>query len=278
MKTNDEIAAELKELRAEFGKTGASDSTFHVPGGYFSAFPAKMTAIIQAMNADVSFDPDISKTGPFLVPEGYFEQLPAMIREKIGAADEIIQDNKVPWKEEHRSGAFSVPPGYFDDFEQILKNRIAREEAGATAETGAISPLLADLREKQPFQVPQGYFETGMLAKNAARPEPKTVEHPAVRSIKWARWAAAAAVLAIFFTGGFHYLNNNPVQTRQQSFEQALAKIPEARIKDWLISNMDEADINNLGSSLVNTNAGNPATKSSLSEEELRDYLEAELY
>jgi len=152
-----------------------------------------------------------------------------------------------------------------------------------------MSPLLASLRKENAFTVPDQYFQAGNIIQLARQQEakPKTVQHPAVKSITWARWAAAAAVMAIFTLGGMHFLTGNAGSTGKTDFQESLAKIPDAKIKDWLASNMDESDINSLGSSIANINTISPKrtvsdkTRSSLSEfseKELKDYLETEVW
>lgn len=280
MKKNDEIAAELNALRANFGRAATTDSTFHVPDGYFRHFPDQITGIIRAMNAETSFDAGASKEGPFELPSGYFDQLSGTIMQKISAMETIANDTAGPWNDTGKHNPYSLPENYFVQFEQRLMNTLFREETAVAEEIETLSPLLADLREEQPFAVPKGYFNSETLVQRAQQSETKVIEHPAVRSIKWARWAAAAAVIGIFLTGGLHFLNPSSGLNSRQSFERSLAQIPDARIKEWLISNMDEADINNLGSSVANIKVNNasPHSLNNYSEKELRDYLEAELW
>ncbi len=65
-----------------------------------------------------------------------------------------------------RSGVpYTLPGGYFEDFPEILMNRIYFEAVAKTGqdsaqETAEISDLLARLQKKNPYQVPEGYFET----------------------------------------------------------------------------------------------------------------------
>jgi hypothetical protein len=68
--------------------------------------------------------------------------------------------------------SYSVPYGYFDEFMESLMTRIRTQAAGPVAETGAvnveslspyqeiagISPLLAGIPKKTPYEVPDGYF------------------------------------------------------------------------------------------------------------------------
>ena len=67
---------------------------------------------------------------------------------------------------------YTVPAGFFDNFPRILMERIRQEESkdmegikgiaemSSGQETAEISALLAGLQGKNPYQVPEGYFET----------------------------------------------------------------------------------------------------------------------
>jgi hypothetical protein len=58
---------------------------------------------------------------------------------------------------------FAVPAGYFEGFAEILMKRINMEgssEISSKEEISGISPLLAGLQKKNPYQAPEGYFET----------------------------------------------------------------------------------------------------------------------
>ncbi len=74
---------------------------------------------------------------------------------------------------------YIIPSGYFEDFSAILMSRIRLEAAGIPdpamagmltrnepaeisplEEISSMSPLLAGIQKKNPYQVPAGYFET----------------------------------------------------------------------------------------------------------------------
>ncbi|WP_118972823.1 hypothetical protein [Taibaiella koreensis] len=280
MKKKDEIAAELKALNAELGVEAANDPVFHTPENYFLDFPAHMTAIIQSMNADTSLLLPVAQDGPYAVPSGYFDTLDQQILARAKAMDAIVQGTSVPWTDTVRETPFDLPAGYFASFEQQLHHNLFHSETPVMEEIQALSPLLADLQKEQPFVVPAGYFNGDAFTRQvkAQQPQAKTAEHPSVRSIKWARWAAAAAVVAIFAVGGLHYLVPGGALSSKASFEQDLAKIPEKNIKEWLSNNMDEADINNLGGSIANISIGGQPVLDNLSEQQIRDYLDAEMW
>lgn len=281
MKKKDEIAAELKALNATFGVAGANDPVFHTPENYFQDFPDQISAIIRTMNADASLSLPIAKEGPHTVPDGYFEAFSAGILARAKALDAITNGTELPWSDKERQTPFSLPEGYFDRFSQQLTEQIFNTETPVLGELQELSPLLADLKKEQPFAVPGGYFNSEAFARQIQQeqqPKAKVAEHPSVRSLKWARWAAAAAVIAIFVMGGLHYFIPGSTYSDKNSFERDLAKIPEKNIKEWLSNNLDESDINNLGSSIANISINGPSTLKNLSEQQIRDYLDAEVW
>jgi hypothetical protein len=108
---------------------------------------------------------------------------------------------------------YAIPKGYFDDFADILMYRIRFEADGfgevksesAPAEIAEISPLLAGLKNKNPYRVPTGYFEGRdtkvQITENVA---PKLVAIPASNKTKKIsipmriiRYAAAACIVGM---------------------------------------------------------------------------------
>ncbi|MFA6056908.1 MAG: hypothetical protein WC756_01825 [Taibaiella sp.] len=281
MKNKDEITTELKTLGAGIIAGIGAENVFHVPENYFGQFPGQMMDIIQHMNDETSFDMSVDKSGPFAVPSNYFDGLNHEIMLKIKAMDSIVHQGEYVWQDKEKSTPFAIPEDYFATFESRLLNRISNEEVGVQHEIESISPLLAGLKHEKTFTVPENYFNTEVFTQQVKEQEvkAKVVQHPAVKSITWARWAAAAAVMAIFTFGGFHYLVPSSEVSSEPSFEQSLAKIPDNKIQEWLSNNMDEADINNLGGSIANIKTITTShTLNSFSEKEIQDYLETEVW
>jgi hypothetical protein len=281
MKNKDEIAAELKALGAGFSLGESAENVFHVPENYFGQFPGDIMDIIHHMNNETSFTLPVDKNGPFALPSNYFDELSHEIVLKVKAMDNIIHQGAYIWQDREKKNPFTVPEDYFATFEHQVLNRINNEEVAAQQEIESISSLLAGLKHEKTFTVPENYFNSETFTHQVKRQEVKVkvMQHPAVKSIKWARWAAAAAVMAIFTLGGFHYLVPSNEVSSEPSFEQSLAKIPDSRIQDWLASNMDESDINNLGGSIANINTITTShTLNNFSEKEIQDYLDTEVW
>jgi hypothetical protein len=281
MKNKDEITTELRMLGAGFTTGQGAENVFHVPENYFGQFPGQMMDIIRYMNEETSFDMAMDKSGPFTVPSNYFDGLSHEIMLKVKAMDSIVHQEEYVWQDKEKKNPFTTPEGYFTGFEAQLLNRISKEEIEAQHEIVSISPLLAGLKHERTFTVPENYFNTEVFTQQVKQQEVKVkvIQHPAVKSIKWARWAAAAAVMAIFTLGGFHYLVPSSEGSTDPSFEQSLAQIPDHKIQEWLSSNMDESDINNLGGSIANISSITTShTLNSFSEKEIQDYLETEVW
>ncbi len=127
-----------------------------------------------------------------------------------------------------RTGAlktpYVVPMGYFEDFADILMYRIRFEadlfgelnSVSTSEEIAEISPLLAGLKNKNPYQVPVGYFEglnvrdqitenvpsklTALVHTN----KPKKISIP----MRIVRYAAAACIVGMIGITTFNLTNH----------------------------------------------------------------------
>lgn len=279
MKIQDEILTELKTLRAGLGVDLNDKTVYQVPEGYFQNFPDEMASVIKAMNTETTFTLPAEPDNLYTVPDNYFDQLPATMLEKIKAFDRIAENGMPVLEALKKTNVYTLPENYFARFEETLFQQLFSTEENALAETESLSPLLASLKKEQPFSVPAGYFNAESLVQKSRMPEQKVVEHPAIKSIKWARWAAAAAVAIIFALSGWQYLGSGTVQKQEPGFDQALAHIPDAKIKEWLSYNMDEEDLNSIkisgaGVQAISTNV----SLQNFSEEQIEDYLASEVW
>lgn len=100
----------------------------------------------------------ISRETPYRVADDYFTDLSNRVLLRI--------------KTQHKPLTFNVPEGYFEGFAEGL---LAKIKSGASAgpgfeplkalpetveqELGGLSPLLAQLRPKETYRMPEGYFE-----------------------------------------------------------------------------------------------------------------------
>ncbi|PSK89052.1 hypothetical protein B0I18_11364 [Taibaiella chishuiensis] len=275
MKNREVILAELGDLNASFGAPEFNVATLQAPEGYFQHFPVEMTAIIKAMNSeDAQLPQAYQAEAAYTVPDQYFAQLPELLLSRVRAADELIHKGNYTWDNAAKQNPYTLPENYFDQFESQLMARISEPVANAQAEIDQLSPLLAGLRQQQVFEVPQDYFQAPVAAPKPVR----TVEHPSVKSIKWARWAAAAAILIIFGLGAFQMFNP-AIAEPKQSFQQSLAQIPSDSIREWLSTNMDEEDINSLGNSVAGLDViSTSSVLKGFTDKEIEQYIESEVW
>jgi len=255
MKKNAEILEELTSLKSTLGNFEDGIQLFHVPEGYFEHLPGQILENIKASHKETEFNIAIEKTGPYSVPEGYFEQFGNKVLNKIKNIDSITESKIQSFDNAARMETYQLPTDFFASFEQDLFKKIGIRSENAVQETAAISPLVASLRDKPSYKVPEKYFNANDLSEKVQTKtiERKVVEHPSVKSIKWARWAAAASIILIFSIGGFRFLSPHSALSSEAKFEKSLAQIPEYQLREWLSNNLDETDVNSLSASLLNS-------------------------
>lgn len=159
-----------------------------------------------------------------------------------------------------RSGAFEVPyvlpAGYFEDFADILMYRIRFEKEGfgeinnisSTEEIAEISPLLAKLQNRNPYQVPAGYFQN--LNNNVQRPEntnPKFVRVAGSNKTKKisipmriVRYAAAACIVGLIGITTFnltHHQISDPINGLTTVSDQDMANYLDVDDVHWTPEN-----------------------------------------
>jgi len=155
---------------------------------------------------------------------------------------------------------FSVPEGYFENFAASVLLKLKEEEAAVSAadELTSLSPLLAGLSKKMPYDVPQNYFnalsdEAPALVKEDELPaflaEPSRTnpyEVPAgyfdtlpaqvvakvtqkqakvvsFNRTRWMRVAAAAIVAGVLAISGLVYYNSRPSTDPTQTSDNWIA-------------------------------------------------------
>jgi len=151
---------------------------------------------------------------------------------------------------------YSVPAGYFGHFADLLMIRIRLESADFSAassqEIGEISPLLAELKDKNPYRVPEGFFETLQVKIPASEPS-KLVAMPIVSKetnadffprkrgislpLRLIRYAAAACIVALIgitaFNITFHHNIMDPIVGLANVSDQDMANYLDADDIHW---------------------------------------------
>lgn len=241
-----------------------------LPDAYFHRFPEAMLHIIHCITGDEYQMPPIAPAD-FQVPDAYFDTFPEAMMVKIKEMETYVTSGQYNWTDSSRKAPFTVPLNYFEQLPQIVLKKI--DTLLYVDEEPGLSPALAGLRNKQVFDVPDGY-----LAKAPAIPEiiptPKVIAHPAQRSIRWSGWAAAAAVILLFTLGGIKFLpgrSDNGLSTAQQ-----LALVSDDDIENYLIDHIDELNMGMLESSLsMETATDYNNILKNVSDEEIEFYMEA---
>lgn len=176
---------------------------------------------------------------------------------------------------------FSVPEGYFENFAASVLMRLKQEEAvdSAADELASLSPLLAGLSKKMPYDLPSNYFSTlsgdvptliqedelpailaehpktnpydipmgyfdNLPAQVLSKVAPKQAKVVSFNRTRWMRVAAAALVAGVIAISGLVYFNSRPSSINPSSS-------PEA----WIASKLKNISNKDLDSFIESTDA-----------------------
>lgn len=205
---------------------------------------------------------DMSRAMPYYVPQGYFAGLDKDIIAGVkaaGAAEPLpLWGKQMP---------YSVPQGYFNTLpDQLL------------AVIHDTDPAL-HLPGEHSMQVPEGYFEqlpAQILAAAKAADAGHTPIKPrfiALHTYKWRSIKRLAAAVLVLGIGFMTYRTLD--QPRPLSTEQQLAALPQDSISHYVIQHIDEFDAESIETAIAaNTNNNNKLDASSLSDEEIKQFLD----
>lgn len=243
MQAKDDITGELNGLR--FPYLDRSLPQFQVPEAYFESFPQRVLG--RLAEADEFGEASGSASGlpvadrsrlPFSLPAGYFSGFAARVLEELSPGP----DRHAPGSPTGKRHPFKLPdPRYFETFESLLMGRIRL--MGSEKDREAVSPVLAALKHKNVYEVPEGYFREELPKPPVQKP--LIVTHPAQRSIKWSSWMAAAGILLIFTLGarGLFSGSSGPDGVSDSGYEVVLSEIPEQEIAEYLEMTMNEYEL-----------------------------------
>lgn len=129
----------------------------------------------------------------FTVPPGYFEELAQKIRSQA-----------ILYPAEKRE-SLQVPEGYFNTLSDRILARVHSSEAEEV-----LSPLLASLRDKNPFTVPPHYFHSfsGDVIRKINIPGAKVITMASRKKQGW-KYAAAAIVTGIIALASLQLFTKN---------------------------------------------------------------------
>ncbi|HET7002827.1 MAG TPA: hypothetical protein VFI33_15990 [Puia sp.] len=151
---------------------------------------------------------------------------------------------------------YGIPTGYFEDFADILIYRIRFEaddfgetkSISAPEEIAEISPLLAVLKDKNPYQVPTGYFESiDSKVQMTESVVPKLVAIPRANNtrkisipMRIVRYAAAACIVGMIGITTFnltHHQIMDPIKGLTTISEQDMANFLDVDDVHWTPDN-----------------------------------------
>jgi hypothetical protein len=188
---------------------------------------------LQALSPSVAA---IARVNVYKVPSNYFEYLPADIIATVKMEALKTTNN------------YSVPNGYFENLSTAIFDKIKLTEQNTwVSELTELSPVLANIGNKNVYNTPDKYFETLEHKKHLAEPA-KVIAFGNKRSVF--KYAAAAVVTGLLGFGIFTFVNKN------------MAAAPTAQTAS-LIKKADE---------IIKTNSFD-ATLESLTDKDLEQYL-----
>jgi hypothetical protein len=147
---------------------------------------------------------------------------------------------------------YKVPGGFFEDFADNLMKQIRinaadysesdtgqqNAEVSTLLEISEISPLLAGIRKKNPYQVPHGYFEelvseVPVMEVRAIASKPKPAP---VLNIKFFKYAVAACIVALLGTAVFNltsHKTSDPIKDLTTVSDQDMANYLDSDDIHW---------------------------------------------
>jgi hypothetical protein len=267
MSHQEEIHGAAHSADMPFGRIDTA-SVFQVPDHYFRDFPLIILSLIHAESETEAIVQHFPPNMPYVVPQDYFNRFADQLQNRIyQEADDALP--AILNLAEIKQTPYFTPVDYFESLEKQLLTKI---RDNALLETEVLSPLVAGLRDKPTFNIPADYFE---------KPKAKAISMPrtAEQSIKWTRWAAAAAIIFIFSLGGWKFLNNSSVLSQGNNALQILAHIPDAEIQEYLNYTLNDYDVSSLARNggIVGSAVDNKVFEG-ISDQEIKDYLEYGIY
>lgn len=185
----------------------------------------------------------------YTVPNGYFEGLPTQVMNRIKAFEAANAKEELEYlspllSKVSKEMPYAVPVGFFQNFDDNVMQRIGENvnhlpkespkesfvTFGQTSdeEIEALSPLLSSLKNKNPYSVPAGYFDS--LETKVEKKEAKVIS---ITKRRWYRMAIAAAVIGIVALTGLLLFNRD-----------STIKEPEKWVKNNVINKVSNEKIN----------------------------------
>jgi len=242
MTNRNTILNELKDIGSALGNY-SPQNIYKVPNGYFEGLPTQILNRVKALEAGDAKEEleylspllnTVSKEMPYSVPAGFFQTL----------ADDIIQ--KINEHSNHLPQA---------SFGQSSKEEIE-----------SLSPLLSSLKNKNPYSVPAGYFES--LKTKGEKKEAKVIS---ITRRRWYRLAVAAVIIGVVAIGGLLFIKSDQVDPKKNPgkwIANNVKKVSGDKIDEFVKLAEDET---------INTAEESDATKQAEIKELMKDVPEKDI-
>ncbi|MET0394181.1 MAG: hypothetical protein ABW019_13630 [Chitinophagaceae bacterium] len=181
--------------------------------------------IIQELNGLESRLAAMPARNVYDVPAGYFDALPGQVMSRIRALEATDSREELAILSPLLAGLqqtnpYQVPNGYFDTLEKGWPAIMQDADLAATEELEHLSPLLSGLKKQMPYSIPAGYFDSLQVPSTGTQGVPagaRVVTMP-LRSRRWLRYTAAAAIVIFVALGSFFYLNGKKTTDAGESY------------------------------------------------------------
>lgn len=213
--------------------------------------------------------PSETAPNPYIVPQGYFEGLADAVLAKIKGENAVSALEEIAQLSPLLAGLSRKMP--YD----VPAGFFDATDLSGVAEEERLPEVLARLDKTMPFEVPPGYFETlpGMMLHRVAKPQDKVVS----MGKRWMRIAAAAVVAGLIAVSGFIYFNNKPATVSVDHPGWVATKLKDVETKD-LEQFIEQANVsiaqNKPKTKPVSTTADAESLLKDVSNEELGSFLE----
>lgn len=283
MANREEILNELKEISLTVANIG-NKNPFHVPMEYFETLPVEVMSRVSD-HGEEEGNPSWVKpeqNAPFEVPAGYFEGLAETILNLIRASEASSHKEELniisPLLDRmEKTVPFNLPAGYFDEFPgDVMAGVHAIDYVNRELETSSMT--INDLKDKNVFQVPEGYFSNlseQLLTKVKGRQKGKVFHLMPVKKV--IRYAAAALIAGIVSVGAWTFFREN-ASINQAAEISGIEKISNAEMERYLeTSSVAPAESNTEVNSVTSSDLKDEDMQELLadvSDEELQEYLD----
>jgi hypothetical protein len=258
MKNIKEIGNELREISPLVANISREEGPYTVPAGYFESFADRvMTLIGEGKKNEIPGESaevlpliaGLDRSGPYQVPEGYFESFAETLMDRImavnsGTAAEELQLLSPLLGSLEKKTPYELPSGYFHELSTNLAAGLKAVDF-VKDELEDIPACLQDFDRVNPYSIPEGYFDhlpDAVLDRvKIRRPAARVVAFGGVRK-SWRKYAVAASLVGIIFTGGLLYFHRSA-----RAAEDPLAGL--SKVSDQEILNYLENEENPLAGS-----------------------------